>query len=1028
MAETPLDDFADLSAWLPVASGLAQLDISPDIGPRGKAMRLDFDFRGGGGFAVARRPLSLTLPDSYAIRFDVRGTGPRNTIELKLADPSEKNVWWHRKEGFELPADWRPVRIRSSEIEFAWGPAGGGAMREVGAIELAIVAGPGGKGSVWIHDLRVEDLSVFASPIVRASSALPAHPPDGILDRPPSGTWRSEPTDPQWLTVDFQAEREYGGLVVHWASGGRARAFAVQTSNDAATWTTVHAATQADAERSYVYMPNTFARHLRLELRESVEGRGFGIAGIEVRPYEFSRSIQTFFRSVAADSPRGTYPRYLCPEQTYWTPIGLPDGRTCALVNEEGMVEVDHGTFSIEPFLFADDRLVTWADAETTTELEQGRLPIPSSVWRIGELVFRTTAFAVRLGDRPTLFIRYRVENDATARRGVRLFAACRPFQVTPPWQSFGELGGVSPITQVDRVGNVVWINRTRAVIPLVEPDAFGAAAFEQEAITDHVRRGELPDRSQVTDAFGHASAALRFDLDLPPSSARDVYLAIPFGTLDFGAADVGRRGTSGAEAFETAVRLWEEKLGRVEVRLPSRWQGYADTLATAVAHVLINRDGPALQPGPRRYTRAWIRDGAIMAAALLRMGCAGEAEEFVRWYATYQAPDGTVPCVVDRNGPDWLVEHDSHGELVFAVAECFRFTGNRRFVEELWPAVSKAVSHLETLRATRLGPEYETAEKRARHGLLPESASHEGYLAHPVHAYWDDFWAVRAIGDAAFLAGVLGDEAEARRMATLRDAFRKSLRTSLELTIAERKIDYVPGSVEWADFDPTATSNAISLLGEVTTMPRAALEKTFAEYLAGFRRRRRNEIDWNNYTAYEVRIIGALVHLGERASANELADFLLSDRRPLAWNQWPEISWRDPRSPGHIGDVPHAWIGAEYVLSFRTMLAYERAADQALVVAAGVPGEWLDDGGEVVVRNLITYYGMLGYTLRRLGDDAVSLALRGDVTPPPGGIVLRPPLPRPLVRVEIDGRPCDAFDANSVTTRACPADVVMWY
>ena len=68
---------------------------------------------------------------------------------------------------------------------------------------------------------------------------------------------------------------------------------------------------------------------------------------------------------------------------------------------------------------------------------------------------------------------------------------------------------------------------------------------------------------------------------------------------------------------------------------------------------------------------------------------------------------------------------------------------------------------------------------------------------------------------------------------------------------------------------DPTATSNAVSLLGEMDTVPRAALERTFAEYLAGFRRRRRNEIDWNNYTAYEVRIVGALVHLGERASAN---------------------------------------------------------------------------------------------------------------------------------------------------------------
>src|SRR5690606_20970867 len=130
--------------------------------------------------------------------------------------------------------------------------------------------------------------------------------------------------------------------------------------------------------------------------------------------------------------------------------------------------------------------------------------------------------------------------------------------------------------------------------------------------------------------------------------------------------------------------------------------------------------------------------------------------------------------------------------------------------------------------------------------------------------------------------------------------------------------------------------------------MPRAVLDATFAEYLAGFRRRVRNEIDWANYTAYEVRIVGALVCLGERASAAELAAFLLDDRRPAPWNQWPEISWRDPRSPGHVGDVPHAWIAAEYMLAVRTMLAYERMADEALVLAAGVPAEWLDDGDAV--------------------------------------------------------------------------------
>src|SRR4029077_2110353 len=105
--------------------------------------------------------------------------------------------------------------------------------------------------------------------------------------------------------------------------------------------------------------------------------------------------------------------------------------------------------------------------------------------------------------------------------------------------------------------------------------------------------------------------------------------------------------------------------------RLPPRAREHAQAVRTAAAHVLIERSGPALQPGPRRYTRAWIRDGAIMAAALLRVGCRDEALAFVRWYAGFQAADGTVPCAVDEKGADWLVEHDSHGELVFAVAEC---------------------------------------------------------------------------------------------------------------------------------------------------------------------------------------------------------------------------------------------------------------------------------------------------------------------------------------------------------------------
>jgi hypothetical protein len=440
---------------------------------------------------------------------------------------------------------------------------------------------------------------------------------------------------------------------------------------------------------------------------------------------------------------------------------------------------------------------------------------------------------------------------------------------------------------------------------------------------------------------------------------------------------------------------------------------------------VLVNRDGAALQPGPRRYTRSWIRDGAIMAGALLRSGQNAEACEFARWYARYQAADGNVPCCVDAKGPDWLAEHDSHGELIFAVMDCYRFTRDRDFLAEMWPAVRKAVDYLEALRTTRLGPEFDAPELLARRGLIPESVSHEGYLAHPVHSYWDDFWALQGYRDASAMASILGEEGEAERIGVAGEELHAALRASIEHTIAERGIEYLPGSVEWADFDPTATANSVALLDAVEDLPGAALQRTFDQYMEGLRRRQSGEMDWNNYSAYEIRIVGALVHLGRRDDANELMEFLLGDRRPRAWNQWPEISWRNPRSPGHLGDVPHTWIGAEYVLAFRSMLVYERPSEESLVLAAGIPARWLD-GGEVGARGLPTHYGRLDFRLRRDDARTTVVSVAGDLDIPRGGIVLRPPLAGPLSSVEVNGRPLTTFEAESATIDTCPAQVVL--
>jgi hypothetical protein len=1023
MRAEPLDTLEDLSGWMPVASGLAQLTIAPDRGPEGAAMRLDFDFKGGGGFVVARKPLSRPIPETYTISFAIRGQAPPNRLELKLVDPSGKNVWWRHWEGFEPTADWQTIRVPSIEIEFAYGPAGGGVLTELGALELVIAAQSGWAGTVSIGDLRIEDRTYRATPQIHASSARDGFPAAAVFDRDIATAWRSEAAaGSHRLTIDFLEEREYGGLILRWDPEARPHAFRVETSHDGVAWLTVHAAQDLHLERSYVSLPGMMSRYLQLTM--DAEAGGCGIAELFVQPFEFSRSVAGFFQAVARNEPRGDHPRWLVPEQSYWTPIGLADGDTCAIMNEEGMIEVDRGTFSLEPFVYAGGRLVTWAAAEITQELADGWIPVPSSVWRTDGLRLRTTACAGHRNGLAVLYVRYRVESETHTGR-VRVYAAVRPFQVNPPWQAFGELGGMRRIERIAWDGRAVLVDDARVVVPLTAADAFGAAPFEEGEIPTFLARGTLPRHVAVTDEFGYASGALAFDLDLVPGGMGDVFLAVPFGVA---AADTVElvAGADGATAFEHATRDWRNLLGGMRLDLGTAAGDAAAAAWTAAAQVLVNRDGAALQPGPRRYTRAWIRDGAIMAAALLRVGRSAEACEFVRWYATYQAADGNVPCAVDRNGPDPLPEHDSHGELIYAVMECFRFTRDRAFLAVMWPTVRNAVAYLESLRATRLCPEFDAPEFRARRGLLPESASHEGYLAHPVHAYWDDFWALQGYRDAAAMAAILGEDAEARRIAAIRDEFRAAVRASLELTMAERHIDYIPGSVEWADFDPTATANAVMLLDGLANLPEAPLRRTFDQYLAGWRRRTRGEIDWNNYSAYEIRIIGALVHLGRRADAAELLEFFLADRRPAAWNQWPEITWRDPRSPGHIGDVPHTWIGAEYVLALRTMLAYERVAEDALVLAAGVPARWLDAGAEIAVTGLPTHYGVLDLALRREGADTLGFSLSGTLEIPTGGIVLRPPLDRPIGSVEVNGRRSTHFDAESATIAACPAEVVL--
>ena len=1018
---TLIDGFEDASSWSAHPADGVILVLRPDAGIHDKSLRMDFRFSGG-GYAVARKAFDLDLPENWAFRFRLKGQARPNHLEFKLIDSSGENVWWCVRRDLTFPLNWQTFTIKKRQVSFAWGPLGGGEIRHVAAIEIVVTAGNGGIGTVWLDDLELTTLpppgTKLPKPKASASSEARGHAASRALDSDAKSFWSPAANDSaSWIAVDFGTLREWGGLVVDWAPERHASDYAIDVSDDGASWQTIRSVTGGNGGRDYLDCAESESRWVRLRVTRRSAGE-IALRGITVKPLEWSATREAFFGAIAADSPRGTYPRGISGEQSYWTVVGQPADENDALFSEDGAFEPRKQGFSIEPFLLVDGRLVTWADVRTEQTLEGGCLPLPTVTWRWDSLVLEARVFT--RGTTPSAALRYVLRNEGSQARHVTLFIAVRPFQVNPPSQQLNTPGGTAKVRKLERDGTFVRINGEIALGTITPAESFGAATFDGgDIVADWLRQGRLPAAESVEDPYEAASAALSFPRELAPGAEAEVNLRVPLTSVtvlpfEVGGDWVDRERSKGLEA-------WNELTSRVTIELPPAAHDVVESVRSQLAYILVNRAGKAIQPGTRAYARSWIRDGALTSSALIRLGHADEAREFLEWYAPYQFENGKIPCVVDLRGADPVPEHDSCGEFIFLVAELTRYSGDPQVAKTMWPRVLSAVAYLDSLRSQRRTDEYRGQDKAEFFGLLPPSISHEGYSAKPMHSYWDDFWALRGFADAAYLAGELELPKEKTRLEALRDEFGHDLAASVSAAMARHKIDYVPGCADLGDFDATSTTIALSPTSAASILPQAALERTFDRYWTNFQDRERGG-KWDAYTPYEIRNVGAFVRLGRREDANELLEAFLADQRPRGWKQWPEVVWHDSRAPHFLGDLPHGWVASDYIRSVLDMLAYEREADESLVLGAGIPLEWTADPG-VTVRNLPTRWGTLDFTMRAAAG-GVEASIAGKLRVPPGGIRVRAPLAKPPREALVNDVAIPLGEAGEVVVRELPATV----
>ena len=343
------------------------------------------------------------------------------------------------------------------------------------------------------------------------------------------------------------------------------------------------------------WLPESEARFVRVVVDEPAArptAKPIALAGFELRD---ASSANAFFAQLAKDAQRGRYPRAYVGKQSYWTVLGVDGARTASLLSEDGVVEPVPGVGGLEPFLVADGKLLSWADARITHSLRDGDLPMPSVHWTVGDrsdgLALDISAFGHGTPDAAQTIARYTVRNRSKRTRRVTLALAWRPFQANPPTQFLAHPVGASEIGGLAWDGHALAVNGSTRLQPLAAPDGVRLEPLMAGPVGDWLRESaRSKGATRITDSAGFASGVLLYDLRLRPGERREIVVALPVS----GAPAVPSMSGMAREEARVAAQ-WRERLDRVRISGPAAVTDVARTLRSALGHILVNRSGPAL-------------------------------------------------------------------------------------------------------------------------------------------------------------------------------------------------------------------------------------------------------------------------------------------------------------------------------------------------------------------------------------------------------------------------------------------------
>ena len=317
-----------LSDWKIYKADGVEAEISLAEGYSGKGIKFDYNFTKGTGYGGIQKLIPLDLPENFQFSFYLKAESPANNFEFKLIDNSGNNVWWVNNRNYSFPTEWTKIKIKKRHINFAWGPTQDKSLKRIDRLEFTIASYIGGKGTVWIDEIKFEELppedNSPIQPSATASSELnKKYSANNIVDNNLNTEWKSNQEEPQNIFLDLKRRREFGGIVIDWSKEDYAKDFDVYLSTDNKEWEKVYSVKEARGNKNYIRLKEEDALKIKIGLLKSSRGKGFGIKEISVKNVDYSADINNFFINLAKDNQRGYFPRYLNEEGTFWTVVGV---------------------------------------------------------------------------------------------------------------------------------------------------------------------------------------------------------------------------------------------------------------------------------------------------------------------------------------------------------------------------------------------------------------------------------------------------------------------------------------------------------------------------------------------------------------------------------------------------------------------------------------------------------------------------------------------------------------------------------